>query len=254
MGGEQPCAPPDARSSGDAETMFNGARYTVLILADGPAGEGLNAGFLRQANIRLVRHEGAAGAADAIRRAKPDLIIQDLTPEDDQRLAAALQGDRCASIPSIRFFVEGNEVAGRPGEVLRIPIVLREYFETVSKFITLPKRRALRHEVNLRFVYRVADGTHHAFSRDLSAYGAFLKTDHTWPAGTRLDLSFKIPGHGGEIRCRGLVRAAAPVRAGGYRTQGFGVEFEGLDAADQERLQSFIERNTPRGVFSRALS
>jgi len=123
----------------------------------------------------------------------------------------------------------------------------------VRKFVPLPKRRALRHEVNLRFIYEDDAGTHHAFSRDLSVYGAFLKTDRLLPEGTLLGLCFTIPGQGDRIECHGRVRRAAPVSADGVRKQGFGVEFEGLDAAAQRRLQEFIQRNTPRGVFSRTL-
>ena len=79
-------------------------------------------------------------------------------------------------------------------------------------------------------------------------------SDRALAHGTRLELRFTIPGQGREIRCRALVRQAAPVQADAYQAQGVGVEFEGLEAGDQERLQEFIERNTPRGVFSRALS
>ena len=96
----------------------------------------------------------------------------------------------------------------------------------------------------MRFTFRIGERTAQAFSRDLSAHGAFLKTDRVIRLGTRLDLSFWVPGVVDEIRCGSVVRGTSSSLGGG-ELGGIGVEFKGMADSDREALQRFIDQLRP---------
>ena len=92
--------------------------------------------------------------------------------------------------------------------------------------------------VNLRFTYEADQRMSQAFSRDLSAHGAFLKTDRMLPLGTQLELTFRIPGVDEQVRCAAIVRGTANTLG---EPAGIGIEFENLADRDRKRLEYFID-------------
>ena len=119
----------------------------------------------------------------------------------------------------------------------------------MSSFIRLPRRRDLRQIVNLRFIYEFEDHKWQAFSRDLSMYGAFLKTDHVLPHDARVQLHFSIPGDLETVNCHAFVRRSAPVEHPDPASAGFAVEFDSMADHDAERLEAFIRRHLHRPLF-----
>ena len=89
---------------------------------------------------------------------------------------------------------EPDAIEAGADAVVHAPIVPGQYFEAVSRFFRLPKRRTLRHQINLRFLYELDGRQAQAFTRDLSTYGAFIKTDHAPSPGSSIAVRFQIPG------------------------------------------------------------
>ncbi len=132
--------------------------------------------------------------------------------------------------------------AGRPASdaLLERPFRERQFLDTIRHFSPLRERRHHRYPVNLRFSFRGAGRSGQAFSRVISYSGAFLKTDRTVPRGTRLELSFRLPGEGLPIECAAVVRNTVEWGVDPSVTPGFGVEFEELAGPDDARLAAFL--------------
>jgi CheY-like chemotaxis protein len=236
--------------------MWGTRRRKILIVA-APDGEtGLHAAFLNQPDIQLMKTAPGQAARALARAQHPRLIVQNVGDprEDSLALTRHFKCDRATrSVPIIA--VTGENCAKSMREagadtVLIKPLEQRAYWEAVSSFIRLPRRRDLRQIVNLRFTYEFADYKRQAFSRDLSMYGAFLKTDQLLPHGARVRVHFSIPGDVETINCSALVRRSAPVDHPEHSSSGFAVEFDGMEQGDAERLEAFVRRHLRRPMFS----
>jgi CheY-like chemotaxis protein len=220
---------------------------TVLIVSDNSPDPALNSAFLRQPEIRLLNSPPGQQALDLARRKQPSLIIESLQAPDQPALefCRKLRADPgTRSIPLILVTEpELHEHAQRAqaDAVLLKPLKRNEFFKAVRRFVPLPKRRHVRYGANLRFCFSSGSHSGQAFSRDLSLNGAFLKTDMSVHAGTRLDLRFRLPGTADEIRCRAaVVRATSTHEAHAGQMRGFAIEFDEMAEADMERLAQFI--------------
>ena len=227
-----------------------------MIVAAPDSETGLHAAFLNQPDIQLMTTAPGQAARALARTEHPRLIVQNVGDprEDSLALTRHFKGDRATcSVPIIA--VTGEEYADAMHQagadtVLIKPLLQRAYWEAVSSFIRLPRRRDLRQIVNLRFTYEFEDHKWQAFSRDLSMYGAFLKTDQLLPHGARVRVHFNIPGDVETVNCNAFVRRSAPVDHPEHSPSGFAVEFDGLDRGDAERLEAFVRRHLRRPMFS----
>ena len=129
-----------------------------------------------------------------------------------------------------------------PDALLDKPLVRREYFDVVRRFVPLPKRRTQRAAVNLRFTYRLEGRKGQAFTRDISQNGAYLKSDRPAVLGARMDVEFNLPGMWDPLKCSANVRSS-PQRNTHHAPAGFGIEFEGMSDEDADRLEAFIEHH-----------
>ena len=236
--------------------MWGRRHRKVLIVAELGCETGLHATFLNQPDIRLMTAEPGEGIRGLVRAEHPHLIIQNVgEPHDDSLdLIRHLKRDRpTRSIPLIAVAEQENEGTVREAgadTVLVKPLIQRAYWEAVRRFVRLPKRRDLRQIVNLRFTYEIGDRKWQAFSRDLSMYGAFLKTDHHLPPGSHIRVCFSIPGEASAVACEAIIRHSTPFDPHGHQSAGFAVEFEGLAEHDAERLERFVKRHLRRTLFS----
>lgn len=233
--------------------MWSRRPRKVLIASLPPATSGLHPAFLRLPEIEALESSTGTPALGAARREHPELIIQD----GGGSPTAALEAVRAFKIETstrgipliavIERHAEGAALAAGADAVVGKPVVQREYWETVRRFVPLPRRRQRRHTINLRFSYRVGERSWQAFSRDISTYGAFLKTDHALAPGAHLSVQFTLPGDSDKIACGAIVRHAStghpPAQAG------FAVEFEGLADSDGTRLDRFLSSHSRRSLF-----
>jgi CheY-like chemotaxis protein len=235
--------------------MWGRRRRKIVIVAQPGCETGLHAAFLDQPDIQLMTTPPGEGARTLARAQHPRLIVQDVGDrhEDSLDLMRHFKCDRATrSVPIIAVAEEKHQPGLREAgadTVLVKPLVQRAYWEAVSHFIRLPRRRDLRQIVNLRFTYEFEDHLWQAFSRDLSMYGAFLKTDHLLPQGARVRVGFTLPGEADPLRCDAFVRRSAPPDSHDPQTAGFAVEFDGLAARDAARLEAFVKRHLRRSLF-----
>lgn len=124
--------------------------------------------------------------------------------------------------------------------VLYKPLPPREFVDAIARLARLRERQHRRYPVNLRFAFSAPGTAGQAFSRVVSYGGAFLKTDVSIPRGTRLKLSFRLPGDDSEIRCSGTVRSTSGWIDANDLTPGFGVEFNEMTSRDRTRLSLFL--------------
>lgn len=195
------------------------------------------ASFLSQARIRVLHGEPDHDALELARREQPLVIIEKSTdePEADAAFRRGLaSGPSTRHIPLVLVAAAGSlqdaEATGAVA-ILSDPVDPAELFAAVQAFVPMRSRRTSRVDANLRFRYRSGGALLQAFSRDLSSNGVFLHTDRSLQPGAELELEFDVSGHGGPIRCRGIVRSVCG---------GLGVEFVDLSAEHARRLNYFI--------------
>jgi hypothetical protein len=230
--------------------------HTVLIVPGGSAADGLYSGFLLDhEQIQVLTRRDSQQAWEVARADSPELIVIDLAGGDSHvELAQKIKQDPAtASVPLV-LIVPAESIdsaAGLDAEaLLGSPFEQADYFQAIARFLPLPQRRESRHCVNLRFRYVQGASTGQAFSRDLSAFGAFLKTDRILVPGTRIEVQFQLPGHPDEIHCGAVVHRAARFEGDSHRSSGFAVEFADIEPSDRERLRRFIEERSRNSVFS----
>jgi CheY-like chemotaxis protein len=227
------------------DSLWRRAPRAVLLVSETPAAPLFDADFLHQPHIRLLEAVPDENALDLAAREQPSLILEHLDVPGEAGLELCHEladhaGTR--SIPVI-LVVPGVlwDRARKTGAevVLEKPVERQQLFDAVRRFVPLPRRRADRLQINLRFTYHLDGRVSQAFSRDLSPRGAFLKSDRLPPLGARLELRFCIPGLADEVRCDGVVRTTSaaihPASSGGI-----GIEFEGLSDADRRLLANFL--------------
>lgn len=225
--------------------MWRFRHHSILIVSEEHPDPAIEPDFLRQPDIRLFTspHETAFEVA---RREHPSLIIGDLRAPRPSALESCrkLRADRrTRSIPLILVgspCLREDLRPVEPGVVVSEPIIQQEYFDAVRLFVPLPKRRETRQPVNLRFSYHDEQRRGQAFSRDLSADGALLNTQHSIPLGSQLDLTFCLPGEEEEIRCAGMVVRTAGAAPDLETTGGLAVAFDGMGENDRRRLAGFL--------------
>ncbi len=227
--------------------MWGRERSILLVSGERPS-PGLRPGFLHGSGLRLTQAIADPDVLDLARRERFDLIILDLPAPAESGLALCQRLKADAATRSTPLVVVAAEEAAHSARLVGVeatvgrPIVAREYHDAVGRFVRLPKRRLHRHLVNLRVQYESDVEAGQAFTRDLSVYGAFLKTDRFPTIGSELRVTFTIPGERRPVHCQAFVRRSASFDDERVATPGFAIEFCGMDEAEVDRLACFLER------------
>jgi len=235
----------------------NRGEHRVLVVPGNRPARGLHPCFLRQPHLRVLPGVCAAEAFDIAARDRPQLIIHDVDELDGGRIELCRRFKQAPETNRTPLIViaapEVRDDAEQTGAdvVIDRPIVQSEYFDAVRRFVPLPRRRQDRYPINLRFSYIVRGRFRQAFSRDVSLYGAFLKTDAVLPEGAHIEVDFHLPGDGEEIRCGAVVRRSLPYRPQEQQLAGMAIEFEGIGESELRRLEQFIRRHQPHSFFAR---
>jgi CheY-like chemotaxis protein len=226
------------------ETLTAAATTTILLVDDVAFHLETERNFLRRRDVKVLTSGQGQQLLALARERRPDVAVLDLRSPEGVRLCRSLKADGVTeSIPvvAVASRLGEFEAMGAGADVLVFePISRGEMLDALLGFVHFPQRREPRCNPNLRVF--IAHDTHvgEAFSRDLSSYGTFLKTDWTPPEGAELDLRFDLPDGGREIGCLGVVRSLD--RTDRAVHSGFGVEFRGMAPADRTRLEEFIRR------------
>lgn len=227
--------------------MWGQAKSTVMIIANEASTPSLRPAFLDSKQVQVVDLD--SDCLQVARKARPGLIIEDFSGSATRRcveLCHQFKSDPATrEIPVVVVVYSDCEEQAREARadaILRKPIVQSEYFQTVSRFMKLPRRREPRSQVNLRFQFEFEGRRGQAFSRDVSPYGAYLKTDFAIENVSRIRLRFQLPGDAQEISCLGDIRRTTPLNQEQASAAGFAVEFIEMASDDQKRMREFLAR------------
>lgn len=91
-----------------------------------------------------------------------------------------------------------------------------------------------RKNQRIRFGFRVEDATGKAIwmAEDISSGGCFLQAVEKAPLGSKINLTFQLPGSSKYIEAVGEVKHV--------REKGMGVEFVTMDADSKEETERFV--------------
>lgn len=109
--------------------------------------------------------------------------------------------------------------------------------ESTSDETSLERRRAERVPVSIAVEVQDSRGFSIHSSRDLSIGGIFFDRAIPHAVGTKVKLTFRLPGDDSALRCDAEV-----VNVPNAHEYGMGVRFMGLAAPEQQRLEAFIRR------------
>ena len=110
----------------------------------------------------------------------------------------------------------------------------------MSDASSLERRRAVRVSVVIPIEVRDAHGFSLHSCSDLSVGGVYFDRAIPHPVGSRVELSFNLPGDERAVRCGGEV-----VNVPDTHQYGMGVRFVDLTAADEAMLMEFIGEEQP---------
>ena len=96
------------------------------------------------------------------------------------------------------------------------------------------KRRETRVPLDLWVEAEREGETYYQRALNLSVGGVYFAQTVPMPLGTRVKLTFTLPGETAEFSCQGEVVAA--------KEMGMGVHFVGLALADRKRVEAAIDR------------
>jgi hypothetical protein len=220
----------------------------VLIMASPELVSELSTTILWRSDVDRV-FAGADSSLDRIHAGQPDLVI--LAGEDTAALLALLgriRGDgrtRGVSVGVVRRSVTLDEETQlrRAGAnvVFGGQVVPYLWDAWIEELLHVPRRREARVPVGLAVWSHTAPGSDPArgVSLNISVKGMLLETTEPLDIGSKLDLTFTLPGGAGAVRAVGQVVREDPARDGGPPR--LGIEFLILRDGARDRIRSYVE-------------
>jgi PilZ domain-containing protein len=219
----------------------------VLILSVPDVVSELRATILWRSDVERVFAE--SGDLDRILATHPDLVI--LAGEDTATTLAVLdriRGDartRGVSVGVVRQNVtlEQETQIRRAGAnvIFGGQVVPYLWDAWIEELLHVPRRRDARVPVSIAVWSHTTPGSDPArgTSLNISVKGMLLETVEPLDVGSKLDLTFTLPGAGGAVRAVGqVVREDAP---DGRHPARLGVEFLILRDGARERIRTYVE-------------
>jgi len=105
----------------------------------------------------------------------------------------------------------------------------------VGKDLKIEKRGDNRRTCLISADYIIGKEPFSSYILDISAFGAFIETNESFPAGQKLSMSFSLPNHQKPFNFKGQI-----VWSG---SQGVGVKFDYLSPHQKEILKTFAEQS-----------
>lgn len=218
----------------------------VLIAAPPDLVAALDRSILRRSGVESVVAPQPETAFETVRTARPDLvIIGDTTGGETCALLRRIRADpatRNVQLAAISRFppsqAEETELR-RAGAnvVLTADLIPDMSEESIHQFLDVPLRREAR--VPVRFVVWSHVGPDNApvegESINVSVRGLLLQTPEAVDIGSKLELTFRLPGDELEIRAVGKA-----VREHPWGEKQIGVEFLILRDAARDRIRAYV--------------
>jgi Tfp pilus assembly protein PilZ len=105
----------------------------------------------------------------------------------------------------------------------------------VGKDLKVEKRGDNRRTCLISANYIIGKDAFSGYILDVSAFGAFIETNESFPTGQKISISFSLPNHRRPFNFKGQI-----VWSG---SQGVGVKFDYLSPSQKEILKTFSEQS-----------
>jgi uncharacterized protein (TIGR02266 family) len=209
--------------------------------------------FLQREDIELVVARDGFEALAAMRRARPDLILLDLSLPgmDGTEVCREVKADPLLrDTPVLMVTSAGRddervrcEEAGCDGIVTK-PIDRNVFLAAVRDRLRIAARGA--HRVPARLQVRFGGGGDRIltnFTVNVSTGGVFVETAQPFAVGDPLETSFVLPGRGQRVRCQSRVawvnEAERPLAPS--LPPGIGLQFFDISEDDRAAILSFVK-------------
>jgi len=202
--------------------------------------------YLKRTTCRVLTARNGAEALRICRSDRPDLVFLDasLPGMDGIEACCALKSDRILKdIPVVIVTVrERSQECREAGcdEILTKPVMQEEFLKRVRRFVALRERSEERIPASVRVEFVTVSGTYTAYTKDLSAHGAFLKTSRPFAPGTRLKLTIHLSRGRPPLQIAGEVKRMVEGGGGSSLLGGVGLRFIEVQPADRGTLEEFI--------------
>jgi len=220
----------------------------VLIMASPELVSELSSTILWRSDVDRV-FAAADSSLDRIHAGQPDLVI--LAGEETATVLALIgriRGDgrtRGVSVGVVRHSVTLDEETQlrRAGAnvVFGGQVVPYLWDAWIEELLHVPRRREARVPVSIAVWSHTAPGSDpgRGLSLNISVKGMLLETKEPLDIGSKLDLTFTLPGSAGPVRAVGQVVREDPASDGGPSR--LGIEFLILRDGARDRIRSYVE-------------
>jgi PilZ domain len=220
----------------------------VLIMASPELVSELSSTILWRSDVDRV-FAAADSSLDRIHAGQPDLVI--LAGEETATILALIgriRGDgrtRGVSVGVVRHSVTLDEETQlrRAGAnvVFGGQVVPYLWDAWIEELLHVPRRREARVPVSIAVWSHTAPGSDpgRGLSLNISVKGMLLETKEPLDIGSKLDLTFTLPGSAGPVRAVGQVVREDPASDSGPSR--LGIEFLILRDGARDRIRSYVE-------------
>jgi len=225
----------------------------VLIMASPELVSELSSTILWRSDVDRV-FAAADSSLDRIHAGQPDLVI--LAGEETATVLALIgriRGDgrtRGVSVGVVRHSVTLDEETQlrRAGAnvVFGGQVVPYLWDAWIEELLHVPRRREARVPVSIAVWSHTAPGSDpgRGLSLNISVKGMLLETKEPLDIGSKLDLTFTLPGSAGPVRAVGQVVREDPASDSGPSR--LGIEFLILRDGARDRIRSYVEAGEGR--------
>ena len=213
----------------------------------------LESTFLKRANCEIFTAHNGKEALEVIAKEEPDLVLMDFH-------MPKMSGDECCrkikgnpatkDISVIMVTTEGKpeeqgicRLAGCDDYITK-PINRMHFLDKVKKHLDIPIRQHVRVPIEATVTYLVNGESYSGEVGDISEGGMFIESKNPCPAGTKLKVSFNMPGDEDfSIEAQGRIMRviekdqSRPVRV----NKGMGVKFTVLSAAAKKKIAEYVK-------------
>lgn len=227
---------------------------TILLVDDVRLFLEVERSYLDREDCQVLVAQSGEEALKTARVLRPDLVIMDLEMPGMDGAACCREMKKDTELETVPVVLIANREPGSEekcraagcDEVLIRPFLRRQLLESARRYLEISGRAQTRADACLLVRYGVENQLElHDYSINLSHGGLFLETGKVLPIETPLTLEFIVPGSEEAILCKGRV---AWVNQGGPFSPkpelpiGFGVEFDGMQRGDLERLSGYLKK------------
>jgi diguanylate cyclase (GGDEF)-like protein/PAS domain S-box-containing protein len=202
---------------------------------------------LGRPDIDRVHVEKADAALGAAEETRPHLVVIDLPREEAVALIRRLRRNEATRPTAIVWLnrsdaPEAESELALAGANAAVPVPVDPFLwdRRLEELLSVPARRSRRFPVRLRDWSRLlkAADEHEGWIVNIGARGVLLETARELELGTKVGLTFELPGRTAPIAVVGQVVRLAGAEAGLFRV---GIEFLIYRGDARERIAAFVE-------------